>query len=72
VSMVIVDKGECMKNLGDIEAYMLNGSTGSIELYKNPHEKVVVDTFLYRVFIVEFGVMVACVQDGVIRMIHAK
>jgi len=71
VSRVLVDNGESMDHLGEIAAYMLNSDSGLMECYKNPHEKVV-DTSLHRVFVVDYGVRIACVQDGVIRLVHAK
>lgn len=72
MSRVIVDKGEHMLHLGEIEAYMLNSDSGLMECYKNQHEKVAVDTSVHRVFVADYGVRIACVKDGVMRLVHAK
>ena len=72
MSRVLVDKGEYVEHLGEIEAYMLNGDSGLMECYKNPHEKVAVDTSLHRVIVVDYGERIAWVKDGKAKLFGRK
>lgn len=61
---VIIDKGKIVTHVGSIEAYMINHSRGTVDLYTSPENKKTVDTFKHKLTFKDGDRVIAVFKDG--------
>lgn len=60
----IIDKGKTVVTISDIEAYMVNHNSGTVDLYTSPTEKTTVDTFKHKITFKNGSIPIAVFSEG--------